>query len=103
MTIQTIQQQLKEKFNSEAAMDVSEIFQFEVKDAENFYIKINNGECEVNNGSISTADITMALEEKTLESIVSGEIDGMQAFMAGKLKIQGNMLLAMRLQEFFNL
>ena len=33
--------------------------------------------------------------------IVSGETDGMQAFMGGKLRAEGDMMLAMKLSELF--
>ena len=38
---------------------------------------------------------------ETLEGIVSGETDGMQAFMGGKLRAEGDMMLAMKLSELF--
>jgi putative sterol carrier protein len=41
------------------------------------------------------------MDGETLEGIVSGETDGMQAFMGGKLRAEGDMMLAMKLSELF--
>jgi putative sterol carrier protein len=41
------------------------------------------------------------LDSETLKGIVSGETDGMQAFMGGKLRVEGDMMLSMKLSELF--
>jgi putative sterol carrier protein len=41
------------------------------------------------------------LDSQTLKDIVSGETDGMQAFMGGKLRVEGDMMLSMKLSELF--
>jgi putative sterol carrier protein len=38
---------------------------------------------------------------ETLKGIVSGETDGMQAFMSGNLRTEGDMMLAMKLSDLF--
>jgi putative sterol carrier protein len=43
------------------------------------------------------------MNSETLEGIVSGETDGMQAFMAGQLRAEGDMMLATKLGELFTL
>jgi Putative sterol carrier protein len=41
------------------------------------------------------------MDSATLAGIASGETDGMQAFMGGKLRAEGDMMLAMKLSELF--
>lgn len=41
------------------------------------------------------------MDGDTMKGIVSGETDGMQAFMGGKLRTEGDMMLAMKLSELF--
>ena len=36
-----------------------------------------------------------------MQGVISGETDGMQAFMAGKLRAEGDMMLALKLSELF--
>ena len=45
--------------------------------------------------------MTLVMDGDTLKDIVSGETDGMQAFMGGKLRAEGDMMLAMKLSDLF--
>ena len=40
----------------------------------------------------------MSLTSEDFEAINSGELDGMQAFMLGRIQVDGDMGLAMKLQ-----
>ncbi|MCP4882080.1 MAG: SCP2 sterol-binding domain-containing protein, partial [Gammaproteobacteria bacterium] len=48
-------------------------------------------------------DITMMMDVDTLKEVVSGELDGMQAFMGGRLKAEGDVMLGTRLGQLFDL
>ncbi len=41
------------------------------------------------------------MDTATLAAVMSGETDGMQAFMEGKLRAEGEMMLALKLGELF--
>jgi len=45
--------------------------------------------------------VTLVMDGETLQGIVDGSTDGMQAFMGGKLRAEGDMMLAMKLSELF--
>ena len=45
-------------------------------------------------------DVTMTLSEGDFVQMFAGKLDATSAFMSGKLKISGNMGLAMKLQKF---
>ena len=42
------------------------------------------------------ADCTITISEENFLALVSGKLQGMQAFMSGKMKIKGNMGLAQK-------
>ena len=44
---------------------------------------------------------TLALDDEDLVSMASGQLDSMKAFMGGKLKITGNVMLAQKLKALF--
>ena len=45
--------------------------------------------------------MTLVTGGETMKGIVSGDTDGMQAFMGGKLRVEGDMMLSMKLSELF--
>ena len=47
------------------------------------------------------ADCTVTLSEENFLALVSGKLQGMQAFMSGKMKIKGNMSLAQKVGLLF--
>ena len=49
----------------------------------------------------SEADCTIAISLEDFESLVAGDLDATTAFMMGKLKVEGDMAIAMRLREVF--
>ena len=51
----------------------------------------------VTDGEGKTADCTISLSLETFEKMVKGELDGTSAFMQGKLRVAGDMGLAMKL------
>jgi putative sterol carrier protein len=41
------------------------------------------------------------MEAQDFVDIITGKLDAMKAFMSGKLKVSGNVMLATRLTSFF--
>lgn len=55
-------------------------------------------EVDVRQGD-SGADVTITVDGDDLVSIAQGSLDAMQAFMMGKVQVEGDMGLAMKLQQ----
>ena len=51
-------------------------------------------------GSDEEADCTMTIDSETMQSIMNGETSGQAAFMTGKLKVSGDMGIALKTQSF---
>jgi len=47
----------------------------------------------------TAADCTIKMDFSDFADLIGGKLDGMTAFMTGKLKIEGDMGVAMKLQS----
>jgi putative sterol carrier protein len=92
---------MEEKFNPAAAAGLDLVFQFNIEDDNNFNVTIKDGTCAIAQGDASTPNVTLIMDSETLQGVMNGETDGMQAFMAGKLRAEGDMMLALKLGELF--
>lgn len=61
------------------------------------YIDGKSSPNSVADGDGKSADCTITLSLETFEKMVKGELDGTSAFMQGKLRVAGDMGLAMKL------
>lgn len=94
---------LQDSFNPEAAKDMNEVFQFEVTDAGEYFVEIKDGTCNVGTGEHDDPSVTLIMNQETLKGVLKGEVNGMTAFMTGKIKAQGDMMLATKLSNLFKL
>lgn len=102
LTVERIYAKLNERFNAEEASSINAVFQFQLTDASPFHFDVDGGELETNWGEHPDPDITLHLSESVLAQVVSGELDGMSAFMRGKLRAEGNLMLATKLGKIFS-
>lgn len=103
MSVDQVFEKLEQNFNAEAAKGLDLVFQFNIEDDKTYHLVINDGTCKLVEGPHDDPSVTLIMNSETLKGIVSGETDGMQAFMAGQLRAEGDMMLATKLGELFNM
>jgi putative sterol carrier protein len=103
MTIAELFEQMPSVFNPAAAAGLNKTFQWNITgdEAGVWAFKINNGQGEVIPGGVEKPDVTFTISDTDWLAITEGKLDGMNAFMTGKLKVSGDMMLAMKLQNLF--
>lgn len=100
-SITEVFEQMKKKFNSDAATGLDLVFQFNIEDGDIYHLLIKDGKLDIVNGDHDDPSVTLIMDTETMIGIMTGEIDGMQAFMMGKLRTEGDMVLATKLNELF--
>ena len=103
MTIAEAFEAMPSVFNKAAATGMTKTFQWNISgdEASIWAFKIVNGDGELIPGGTEKPDITINVSDKNWLAIIEGKLDPMNAFMTGKVKISGDMMLAMKLQQLF--
>jgi len=103
MTVAETFEIMKSVFNPAAAKGVNKTFQWNVsgEQAGVWAVKVANQTCEIIPGGVEKPDITLILSDQDWLSIAEGKLDPMNAFMTGKVKVTGDMMLAMKINQLF--
>jgi putative sterol carrier protein len=91
-------------FKPAAAGNQSAVIQYDVTAPDgthSYQLKIANGVCAAAKGATGPARITLTLALPNFLRMVAGKLNGQEAFMTGKLKLAGDMGLAMVMQSWF--
>ena len=94
--------QIESRFNATAAAGLDVVFQFTIDD-DAYHLVVKDENCTLTAGEHEDPTVTLIMNRATFEEVVSGELNGMQAFMAGRLRTEGDMMLATRLAALFSL
>lgn len=102
-TCKQVFDEMPKRFNKEAAKGLNAIFQFDLSgdDGGKWHVLIDNDRCDVKEGPHASPNITISMSAKDYLDMVAGKLNGQMAFMTGKLRIAGDMGLALRLQSLF--
>lgn len=63
-----------------------------------FWLQIDNGTVDLQMGNLQSPDATITEDYETAVALAQGQLNPVSAFMSGKIKISGNMMLLMQLQ-----
>ena len=78
------------------------VFDLSGADAGKWWVKIHDGAAESGKGEPPEApNLTLQVDSGDWVKIMTGKLDGTSAFMQGKLKIKGDMGLAIKMQTLF--
>lgn len=98
---QTVFEAMLGRFDAYQADDMEAVFQFDLDDADSYHLTIEDGHCKMGEGEHDEPTVTLSMDLDTLKEIMSGELDGMAAFMQGKIRADGDIMLATKLTQIF--
>ncbi len=96
-----IKEMMVERLKPEKAEGIDAVIQIDLTgdNGGQFYLQIADGTVTANDGVSDDARMTMKASAEDWHKVITGQMNGMQAFMSGKLKVTGDMGLAMKLQS----
>ena len=99
MSFEQIVAKVKGKAES-AAMEGTSVYQFRLSgdSAGDFYINIVDGSAELKEGLAEEPSVSISMKDEDFIAMMEGKLGATAAFFAGKIKIKGDMSLAMKLQ-----
>jgi len=102
-TVREIFQRMPERLNGEAAKGMNSVIQFNLagNGGGSWYVEIKDGTCAVTEGAHPSPQMTLSVSASNYVDMVMGKLNAQTAFMHGKLKIAGDMSLAMKMQALF--
>ncbi|MCX5861138.1 MAG: SCP2 sterol-binding domain-containing protein [Desulfomonile sp.] len=102
-TVSEVFENMPTVFNVAAASGLDAVFQFSISgdEAGDYYVVIKDNACKVEKGVHDSPSVSLSLTGQDWLAICNGKLDGMTAFMSGKLKATGNIMLAQRIKSLF--
>ena len=91
-------------FDPSAAGSQSAVIQYAIDSPAgemNYNLNVADGACEVAKGAAENARVTLALNLPDFLRMMTGELNGMQAFTSGRLKISGDLMFSQSLASWF--
>ena len=100
-SVAEVMNKLVSKFQPDSAGDLSAVFQINIEDDQPYYVSIAEGQCQVQQGEHPDPEVTLIMDSETFVDIIYGDLGGTFAFMSGRLRAEGDVLLATKLTSLF--
>ncbi len=87
--------------NPQKLASINAVYHFSLsgEDGGSFHVTLSGGQGTAGAGAPQTPDCTVLMSSADFKAMVAGTANATGLFMSGKLRIQGDMGLAMRLQS----
>lgn len=101
--VREIFEKMPAAFRPERAGNIQGVVQLELtgEGGGNWIIRVYDGQITIDEGRVSSADLTLGMAASDYVAITRGELNPVNAFMAKKIEVQGNITMAMKFPEMF--
>jgi putative sterol carrier protein len=105
ITVQQLIQNHEKAFQADKAPGIDAIIQYHLTGDQggDWIITLKDGVCKVAQGIAENPKMSLTADAQEFRDILLGKMDGMAAFMQGKLKLAGDLNLAMKLTSLFKI
>jgi len=99
-----VAERMKLYFQPERAPRHRVVIQYQVKSPDGvlpFHVTLDDGRCDVLEGSSERPTVTLNMSLPNFLRLASGRLGGLAAMMTGRLDVSGDILLARKVQSWF--
>ena len=102
-TVKELFDNMPSTFQKEAAVGMTVVYQFDItgEGGAKYHAAITDGELSVIEGQHEDPSITITMTAQDYIDLSTDKLNGQMAFMTGKLKIKGDLSLAMKMPKIF--
>jgi putative sterol carrier protein len=102
-TVKEIFEQMPSRFRADRASGTNAVVQYDISGdgGGTWHAVIKDGACSVKEGPAASPNLTLQVGAQDWIDVTSGKQNPQMLFMAGKLKLKGDMGLAMKLGSMF--
>ncbi len=102
--LDTLFEKMAEAFDPSSAAGQSAVIQYDIETPTGkaqYQLKVDGGECTVSKTCDETPRVTLMLNIPNFLRMMTGELNGQQAFMAGQLEISGDIMFSQNIAQWF--
>ena len=102
-SVKNLFERMPHRLDADAAAGLEAVIQYDLsgEGGGDYHTHIQGGQCTVSEGQHESPTMTISMAASDFVEMTEGRLDGMQAFMSGRLRIGGDMALAMKMQSLF--
>ncbi len=91
------------KLDAEAAEGLDAVYQFDLSGPEGgrYHLVVKESTCQVGEGTHPSPHVTIAMSGQDCLRVLTGQLDGSAVFSSGRLRIDGDLSLAIQLKMLF--
>lgn len=96
---------MQTRFKADRAQGVKAVVQYDItgEGGGTYSVEIADGKCAVKPEAAASPTLTLTMAAQDWLDMTAGKLNGQMAFMSGKLKLKGDMGLAMKLAGMFGI
>jgi len=94
---------MPEAFNAAAAAGKDVVFQFAISGpgGGEWFVAVKDASCKVSEGKTEKPTTTIRMSDTDFIDLIAGKLDGMQAYSAGRLKVEGDIMKSQLIGKLF--
>jgi putative sterol carrier protein len=94
---------LPQKLDPDAAEGILAVYQFDLSGPQGgqYHVVIENGACSVREGMHAEPHVTFSMADDDCLNVLNGHLDGPAVFMSGRLRVRGDLGIALQLKALF--